>query len=76
MTAEQAADIVRRTYHAFNTADLDLFTTLSSDGFTWETPGTSPRAGLRKGRAEVYGQYGTYLNDTGGTFKAQLQFVT
>jgi ketosteroid isomerase-like protein len=55
---------------------LDLFSTLSSEDFTWETPGNSPRAGLRKGRAEVYAQYGTYLNDTGGTFKAQLQSVT
>jgi uncharacterized protein len=76
MTAEESADVVRRAYHAFNTADLDLFTTLSSDDFTWETPGTSPRAGLRKGRAEVYDQYGTYLAGTDGTFKAELQYVT
>lgn len=76
MTAEQSAEVVRRAYHAFNTADLDLFTTLSTEDFTWETPGTSPRAGLRKGRAAVYEQYGTYLSATGGTFKAELHFVT
>lgn len=76
MTAEQTADIIRRAYHAFNTADLDLFTTLSSDELTWETPGTSPIAGLREGREAVYGQYGTYLGGTDGTFKAELQFVT
>lgn len=76
MTAEAAADLVRRAYHAFNTADLDLFTTLSADGLTWETPGTSPIAGLRRGREAVYGQYGTYLGGTDGTFRAELQFVT
>jgi len=75
MTAEQAADVVRRAYHAFNTADLDLFSTLSSDDFTWETPGSSPRAGLRKGRDEVYGQYGAYLGETDGSFKAELHYV-
>lgn len=76
MTAEETADIVRRGYHAFNTADLDLFTTLSWDDFTWETPGQSPVAGLRQGREAVYAQFGTYLGATDGTFKAELQFVT
>jgi ketosteroid isomerase-like protein len=76
MTAEETADIVRRAYHAFNTADLDLFTTLSSDELTWETPGASPIAGLREGREAVYGQFGTYLGGTDGTFKAELHYVT
>ena len=76
MTANQAADIVRRAYHAFNTADLDLFSTLSVEELTWETPGQSPIAGLKEGREAVYQQYGTYLNGTEGTFKAELQYIT
>jgi len=76
MTAADAADIIRRAYHAFNTADLDLFSTLSSEDLSWETPGQSPIAGLREGREAVYGQYGTYLQDTDGTFKAELHYVT
>jgi hypothetical protein len=75
MTAEESAEVVRRGYHAFNIADLDLFTTLSADDLTWETPGTSPRAGLRKGREAVYAQYGAYLGGTEGTFKAELHYV-
>ena len=39
-------------------------------------PGTSPRAGLRKGRAAVYEQYGAYLAGSDGTFKAELHYVT
>ncbi|MCB2136077.1 MAG: nuclear transport factor 2 family protein [Rhodobacteraceae bacterium] len=76
MTAESAADVVRKGYHAFNTADLDLFSTLSSEDLTWETPGRSPIAGLREGREAVYAQYGTYLGGTDGTFKAELQYVS
>lgn len=76
MTAHQAAEVVRRGYHAFNTADLALFDTLSTEDLTWETPGTSPIAGLRTGRPAVYEQYGTYLSGTDGTFKAELQYVT
>ena len=75
MTAEETAEIVRRGYHAFNTADLDLFTTLSVDDLSWETPGTSPIAGLRQGREAVYAQYGTYLGGTDGTFRAELHYV-
>lgn len=76
MTAESAADIVRKGYHAFNTADLDLFSTLSTEDLTWETPGQSPIAGLRQGREAVYQQFGTYLGGTDGTFKAELQYVS
>ena len=76
MTAESATDIVRKGYHAFNTADLDLFSTISSEALTWETPGQSPIAGLREGREAVYAHYGTYLGGTDGTFKAELQYVS
>lgn len=76
MTAEAAADIVRKAYHAFNTGDLDLFSTLSSEKLTWQTPGQSPIAGIRDGREAVYEQYGTYLGETQGTFRAELHYVT
>ncbi len=62
--SDKAAEIVRRCHEAFSAGDLDLFTTLSSDDLTWETPGQSPLAWLRKGREAVYGQYGTCLGGT------------
>lgn len=74
MTAEESADLVRQACHAFNTADLDLFTLLSSDDLTWETPGQSPIAGLRKGREAVYGQSGTYL--VGPRARSRPSFTT
>jgi len=72
-TAKEAAPVLKITP---NTADLDLFATLSSDDLNWETPGTSSSAGLREGREAVYGQFGIHLGGTDGSFKAGLQFVT
>lgn len=76
MNGDQAADIVRRGYHSFNTADLDLFSTLSVDELTWETPGQPSSAGMKSGREAVCPQYGAYLAGTEGTFKAELHSVT
>jgi ketosteroid isomerase-like protein len=77
MSAEQFAEVVRRGYHGFNTADMALLTQVFDANSTWETPGKSPIAGLRKGRDNVFAHFGgTYGKDTDGTFKAELQFVT
>ena len=70
--AETNAEVVRRGYGAFNTADIDLLTKLFDEKATWHTPGKSPIAGDRKGRNEVFTQFGHYGADTGGTFKATL----
>ena len=75
MTSQDFADVVRRGYHGFNTADIALLTRVFDTNSTWETPGKSPIAGLRKGRDNVFAHFGTYGNDTDGTFKAELQFV-
>lgn len=76
MTAEEAANVVRRGYHGFNTADLALLTEVMDKDFTWETPGNTPIAGLRKGHAEVFPHWGRYGGESNGTFKAELNFVT
>ena len=77
MSAEQFADVVRRGYHAFNTADIALLTQLFDANSTWETPGKSPIAGLRTGRDKIFAHFGeSYGKDTDGTFKAELQYVT
>ena len=51
MSKEKFADIVRRGYHGFNTADGALLTQIFDANATWETPGKSPIAGLRKGHS-------------------------
>ena len=58
------AEIVRRAYHAFNTADMKTLTELFD-------PGRSI-AGDRKGREAVFAQFGRYGQETGGTFKGRI----
>ena len=69
------ADVVRRGYAAFNAADLDTLTELFDEQASWHTPGRSSIAGDNQGRDAVFAQFGRYVGETDGTFKATLQTV-
>jgi ketosteroid isomerase-like protein len=69
------AELVRRGYAAFNAGDMDTLTELFHENASWHTPGSSPVAGDRQGRDDVFAQFGRYGGDTGGTFKADLKWV-
>ena len=73
--AEKNAEIVRRGYAAFNSADMKTLTELFDENASWHTPGRSSIAGDRKGREAVFTQFGRYGGETAGTFKATLQQV-
>jgi ketosteroid isomerase-like protein len=72
-TITDNAEVVRRGYAAFNTADIETLTELMDENVSWHTPGRSPIAGDRHGRDAVFAQFGRYGGDTGGTFKAELK---
>lgn len=72
-TASENAEIIRRGYKAFNTADMDTLTELFTEGVTWSTPGSSPIAGDAKGRDAVFARFGQYATMTDGTFQAHLK---
>jgi len=74
-TLHANAEVIRRGYHGFNTADMKLLTEVFDEKSSWHTPGRTSIAGSRKGRDAVFGQFGRYLQDTGGTFKAELRNV-
>lgn len=69
------ADIVRRGYAAFNSADMQTLNEVFHDNASWHTPGKSSIAGDRKGRDQVFTHFGRYGGETKGTFKANLQHV-
>jgi ketosteroid isomerase-like protein len=69
------ADVVRRGYAAFNAGDIDTLTEIFDERSSWHTPGTSPIAGDNHGREAVFAQFGRYVGETGGTFKATLRDV-
>jgi uncharacterized protein len=70
-----SAELVRRGYAAFNAADIATLSELMDESVSWHTPGRSPIAGEYRGRDAVFGQFGRYGADTGGTFKAELKQV-
>ncbi len=72
-TAEKNADLVRRGYAAFNAADMATLTEIFHKDSSWNTPGSSPIAGDKKGRDAVFAQFGKYGGETNGTFKANLK---
>jgi len=69
-------EIVRRGYAAFNAADIQTLTEVFGETTRWTTPGNSPIAGVTKDREGTFAQFGRYLEGTGGTFKAELRYVT
>ena len=73
--AEENAEAVRRAYEAFNTADMEKLTAPFDANASWHTPGRSHLAGDYVGREAVFGQFGRFVGETGGTFKAVLQNV-
>jgi len=75
MGAQDNAEVVRRGYEAFNTADIDTLMQVFDEGASWYTPGRSPIAGNYEGRDAVFGQFGRYGAETGGTFRAGLKQV-
>jgi ketosteroid isomerase-like protein len=54
------AEIVRRGYHAFNTADMKTLTELFDENASWHTPGRGSIAGDRVGRDNVFAQFARY----------------
>ena len=75
MGADENAAVVRRGYEAFNSADMETLTEIFDESASWHTPGRGPLAGDQKGREATFAQFGRYVGETGGTFKATLQHV-
>lgn len=74
-TADENAEVVRRGYEAFNTADMAVLTETFDESASWHTPGRGLLAGDAGDRDATFAQFGRYAAETGGTFKASLQDV-
>jgi len=71
--ADKNLETVRRGYEAFNAADMKTLTEIFDEGASWHTPGRGRLAGDHQGREAAFAQFGRYVGETGGTFKATLQ---
>ena len=71
--AEKNAEVIRRAYEAFNTADMETLVATFDERASWHTPGRSPVAGDTPDREATFAQFGRYVGETNGTFRAVLQ---
>ena len=70
------AEVMRRGYEAFNAVDLEMLTQLFAENASSHTPGRGTLAGDEKGRDATFAQFGRYVAETAGTFKAELRLVS
>jgi ketosteroid isomerase-like protein len=75
MTADENAAIMRRAYEAFNSADIDTLTELFDESLVWHLPGRSRFADDYQGRDATLAYFGQLGQETGGTFRAELQHL-
>jgi len=75
MTADENAAIIRRGYAAFNSGDLNTLNELFDENAVWHTPGRSSLAGDHQGREATFAYFGQLGQETGATFRAELQRV-
>jgi len=73
MNADENAAILRRAYAAFNSGDIDTLNETFDESAVWHLPGRSAMASDYQGRDATLAYFGKLAQETGGTFRAELQ---
>ena len=73
MGADENAAIMRRAYEAFNTGDINTLIELFDESAVWHLPGRSSMANDYQGREATLAYFGQLAQETGGTFRAELE---
>jgi uncharacterized protein len=75
MGADANVAVMRRAYEAFNTGDMDTLTELFDERAVWHLPGRSSFADDYQGRDATLAYFGQLAQETGGTFRAELEHL-
>ena len=73
MGADENVAIMQRAYDAFNSADVDTLTELFDESAVWHLPGRSSMANDYQSRDATLAYFGQLAQETGGTFRAELE---
>src|SRR5436190_7759229 len=65
--------IMQRAYDAFNSGDINTLTEIFDETAVWHLPGRSSMARDYEGRDATLAYFGQLGQQTGGTFRAELQ---
>jgi ketosteroid isomerase-like protein len=75
MGAAENVAALRRAYEAFNTADMKTLTEVFDESAVWHLPGRSSLANDYQGREAIFAYFGRLGQETGGTFRAELEHL-
>jgi ketosteroid isomerase-like protein len=75
MRADENVAIMRSAYDAFNSADVNTLIELFDESLVWHLPGRSSFANDYQGREATLAYFGQLGQETGGTFRAELQHL-
>jgi uncharacterized protein len=75
MTADENVAIMQRAYDAFNSADMDTLIEVFDENVVWHLPGRSSMANDYQSRDATLAYFGQIGEETGGTFRAELQHL-
>ncbi len=73
MKADENAAIMRRAYEAFNVGDMNPLIEIFDESIVWHLPGRSSMANDYQGRDATLAYFGQLGQETGGTFRAELE---
>jgi len=76
MGADENVAIMQRAYDAFNTGDMNTLIEVFDEDAGWHLPGRSSMADDYKGRDATLAYFAQLAQETGGTFRAELQRLT
>jgi uncharacterized protein len=75
-TAEHAnVERGRRAYQTFAEGDMKALGEFMADDILWHVGGTNVIAGDYRGKEAVFGFFGKLVEETGGTFKAEVHAI-
>ena len=75
MGPDENVAIMQRAYDAFNTGDINTLTELFDESAVWHLPGRSSMAKDYQGREATFAYFALLGQETGGTFRAELQHL-
>ena len=75
MGRDENVAVMQRAYDAFNRGDVDTLVELFDESAVWHLPGRSSMAKDYEGRDATLAYFGQLGQETGGTFRAELQHL-
>jgi uncharacterized protein len=73
MGPDENVAIMQRAYDAFNSGDVNTLTDIFDESAVWHLPGRSSMANDYQGRDATLAYFGQLAQETGGTFRAELE---